>query len=405
MNLTGFRAQIDGVIALTETAPMPQARRDAACIAAAASREGTSDSASIEVRLTGHGLAARIEALRLAADLTGTTAKASPSDNNDEAVYTLTGSTHALDYAAELYRLFDTQLDWSAGALGADLNPPEVLEGYLPQALQSWIAQTRSELAAYIPAATGQQFEEETMTTDTHTHWHTIMLEQITQQGIHPMVSPSIDTRAEAHAEIQTNLDRLAAEHSEAAGVADQWRENTTPSPGQDEPLINWEIFGWTLLECDQATCRDSVQKLLDTIAAKVTQYTGQPLHVPQLPEDWPDGATDDVASQTHRAETPDATIQRLFSSVIHPGRIYPHELPADLAPWYVYTIDGGHNIVIAIKSRHNAEGDPEDYLVPVSVRTVQRLGWTTDAHGHLICDVDYDPQLGVIVPEDDDEF
>ncbi|QSB07154.1 hypothetical protein [Natronoglycomyces albus] len=287
MNLTGFRAKVDGVIAQTETAAMPEVRREIAQIAVKAVREGTSAPGRMEIRPTGHGLTARVDALHLAAALTGTNAEATSA-----VVYALTGPSHALDYAAELYRLFDTQLTWSADALGADINPPEVLENFLSQVLKNWVAQTRCELAIYLPAATEHQSNEDTMNTETQTHWHSIMLEQISPQGVHPMVNPPVDTRDQAHDEIQTNLDRLATKDSRAASVANRWRQNTTPAPGQTEPLINWEIFGWTLLECTQANCRDSVQELLDTIAARVTNYTGLPFHVPQLPADWPNGAT-----------------------------------------------------------------------------------------------------------------
>ena len=79
------------------------------------------------------------------------------------------------------------------------------------------------------------------------------------------------------------------------------------------------------------------------------------------------------------------------------PGRTYPGSLPAGLAEWYCYTIDGGHSIACRLAS------DPDAGLLPVPVRTVLR-GYRVTAAG-VIVDLPYDDELGIVTPPEDDEF
>lgn len=82
----------------------------------------------------------------------------------------------------------------------------------------------------------------------------------------------------------------------------------------------------------------------------------------------------------------------------------YPVTLPPELAPWYCYTPDGGHSIAVAVKRLSGDLSDPASFLVAVPVKTVQRLGWVL-RDGFVVVDVPYDPDLGVVVPPEDDEF
>ncbi|MEV0733990.1 hypothetical protein [Polymorphospora sp. NPDC050346] len=123
-----------------------------------------------------------------------------------------------------------------------------------------------------------------------------------------------------------------------------------------------------------------------------------------------------DIISQagTIRGPQPDAAprqaapvsapaAQMRASALGVPGRTYPGELPAELAPWYAYVRDGGHSIVVIPESLYGT-GPADDMLTPVPVRTVLRLGWQT-RDGYLVVPIAYDADLGVVVPEDDEEF
>ena len=90
-------------------------------------------------------------------------------------------------------------------------------------------------------------------------------------------------------------------------------------------------------------------------------------------------------------------------SALSVPGKTYPSALPPDLAPWYVYPADSGHSLMAIPKSLHGTNA-PEDLLVPVPVRTVLREGWETH-DGWLVVPAHYDPDLGLVVPDDDMEF
>lgn len=61
------------------------------------------------------------------------------------------------------------------------------------------------------------------------------------------------------------------------------------------------------------------------------------------------------------------------------PGRDYHHALPPDLAPWYVYTVSGGHQLMIHPAGIRAPDWDPVAFLVLVPVRTVLRAGWRAE--------------------------
>ncbi|MEV0299128.1 hypothetical protein [Nocardia sp. NPDC050710] len=85
-------------------------------------------------------------------------------------------------------------------------------------------------------------------------------------------------------------------------------------------------------------------------------------------------------------------------------SKVYPSPLPGPLDDWYVYQLDGGHSIAVAIKSFFDAGAPVERFLCTVPVRTVQRLGWEV-RDGFVVCDVPYDPEMGPMTEDEDDEF
>lgn len=85
-------------------------------------------------------------------------------------------------------------------------------------------------------------------------------------------------------------------------------------------------------------------------------------------------------------------------------GRPYPGELPADIAPWHCYLPDGGHSLLVALASFYDAGVDPGAFLVPAPVKAVLRVGYVW-RDGYPVADLPYDPDLGLMTDEDDDEF
>ncbi len=96
-------------------------------------------------------------------------------------------------------------------------------------------------------------------------------------------------------------------------------------------------------------------------------------------------------------------TVRAALGEIVLPGRPYPHPLPWDLEAWHVYTADGGHAILCAVEGWHGVPITADD-IMPVPVRTVLR-GWWGIRDGVPVTDAEYDPELGLIVAEDDEEF
>ncbi|SRR6266568_5895454 len=99
----------------------------------------------------------------------------------------------------------------------------------------------------------------------------------------------------------------------------------------------------------------------------------------------------------------PQQTIERLFSGYLVPFKSYHQPLPAELQPWYCYTVDGGHSIACAIKSLYKANAHPDSFLVPVPVKSVLRGYQQQD--GFILVDLPYDRNVGLVTPLGDDEF
>lgn len=84
----------------------------------------------------------------------------------------------------------------------------------------------------------------------------------------------------------------------------------------------------------------------------------------------------------------------------------YHSKLPKDIADWYCYVEDCGHNILALPKSLVDdafATDNIQGFLAPVAVRTVLRGYVMRD--GYVVVDVRYDPFLGIYTPDGDDEY
>lgn len=114
-----------------------------------------------------------------------------------------------------------------------------------------------------------------------------------------------------------------------------------------------------------------------------------------------------DNATDANRPE-PREVIARSQGSMVVPGRSYPRQLPAEIAPWHCYIRDGGHSILIVLDSDdlsvQPTTKELEDNLVPAPVRSVERAGWRM-VNGYVVCRLPFDPVSGLVTPEEDDEM
>ncbi|MCU4750230.1 hypothetical protein [Streptomyces sp. G-5] len=93
----------------------------------------------------------------------------------------------------------------------------------------------------------------------------------------------------------------------------------------------------------------------------------------------------------------PATVIREALGPCLKAGVSYHSKLPADLAPWYCYTVDGGHAILVRVPAAGRQ-------FVPAPVKTVLRAGWTLQ-DGCLVADLPYDDAIGLEVPDGDDEY
>jgi hypothetical protein len=104
----------------------------------------------------------------------------------------------------------------------------------------------------------------------------------------------------------------------------------------------------------------------------------------------------------------PQAVIAQSLGGYLVPGKQYPSPLPEDVAPWYCYTVDGGHCIAVALDIGDLGEKPTRKQLLnslcPAPVKSVLRAGYRA-YDGFLICKLPYDPDLGLDTPEEDDEW
>lgn len=108
------------------------------------------------------------------------------------------------------------------------------------------------------------------------------------------------------------------------------------------------------------------------------------------------------------KAPTDDAqrTIATCLGGLNDSSKAYPTELPPELKRWYCYPIDAGHSILCILKADwdgRTVNWKSLDHCVPVPVKTVLR-GYSIH-DGLVIVDVPYDMEVGLLSPEEDDEY
>jgi hypothetical protein len=86
------------------------------------------------------------------------------------------------------------------------------------------------------------------------------------------------------------------------------------------------------------------------------------------------------------------------------PGREYPQPLPDAVVPFYCYTRDGGHSLLVVLENEYRAGQKPERFIIPAPVKTVLRAGYHLK-EGLLWCTLPYEPDSGLVVEEGDLEF
>lgn len=83
-----------------------------------------------------------------------------------------------------------------------------------------------------------------------------------------------------------------------------------------------------------------------------------------------------------------------------------PRAMHGDLKPWHVLC-EGGHHVVVAADPGDLGDDPSVEMLIgqllPAPVRTVERVGWRVEK-GFLVSPVPLDPELGLAVPEEDEE-
>ena len=99
--------------------------------------------------------------------------------------------------------------------------------------------------------------------------------------------------------------------------------------------------------------------------------------------------------------------IERVLAHVRVAGRRYHSPLPAELAEWYCYTVDGGHSILCLLErdaGEAAASHNLTDHLVPCPVRAVLRAGYRIQ-RGYVVVDLPSDQELGLLTEAGDDEY
>lgn len=222
-------------------------------------------------------------------------------------------------------------------------------------------------------------------------HWHGVTVYPPNALGIvQPQVTPATNwSRAQAKREMQPMIragqGQLRYRHLDGSIVepADWWLEH---EPLMYMPLAEGAAMA-AVMPCRgdcMHTAAAFIQDWVETLAA-----AGMPNIEMQTSKDDVTGIMD--MAVPHRIA----------------GKQYPQPLPPELARWYAYPSDSGHSIVVLIEDPQPdwVPADLAMLLVPVPVRTVQRLGYRMH-QGFVVCTgVECDPDLGVITPAGDEEW
>ena len=94
-----------------------------------------------------------------------------------------------------------------------------------------------------------------------------------------------------------------------------------------------------------------------------------------------------------------DELLDLLFGETMTYPYPYPGELPDELERWHLHTVDQGHCIAVAIASLYQPGTTPDEFLVPIPVRAVQRIGYEI-RDGYVLAAIPYDSQRGVVLED-----
>jgi len=86
------------------------------------------------------------------------------------------------------------------------------------------------------------------------------------------------------------------------------------------------------------------------------------------------------------------------------PGRKYPQPLPDDLTPFYCYTRDGGHSILVVLENEYMQGDSPVRFIIPAPIKTVLKTGYHL-RDGFVWAVLPYNQDGGLQVEEEDVEY
>lgn len=96
-------------------------------------------------------------------------------------------------------------------------------------------------------------------------------------------------------------------------------------------------------------------------------------------------------------------SLEDIAFMIVHRKK-YPN-LPEELIPYSVYLLDSGHSIMCIPEClRADAVSNPDNYEVPVQTKYVLTHPYTIE-NGYIYIDAPYDPEYGLTVPEEYDEY
>jgi hypothetical protein len=85
-------------------------------------------------------------------------------------------------------------------------------------------------------------------------------------------------------------------------------------------------------------------------------------------------------------------------------GKKYPKPLPEELEPFYCYTHDGGHSLIIVLENEYKKGKPIKRYLIAAPVKAVLRAGWKIKGK-YIWASIKYDHEIGLITEEEDSEY
>lgn len=102
---------------------------------------------------------------------------------------------------------------------------------------------------------------------------------------------------------------------------------------------------------------------------------------------------------------TPHDIIAAEWATLIMPERTYHSPLPEPLRPWYLYTRDNGHSILVATPHSYRAFGPGSGCLAAAPVKAVLAAAWSISVEGYVMAELPYDDTLGLVIDPAHDEF